>query len=229
MITAKCSDSVRASILDNGVPSGVTIGYAILLSPGVTSAAVTAVSATANVFTSTISLCTGAKVRISAGIGGVLPSPLIGSVNYFLIELTSTTYSLASTLANALAGIAIDITDVGTLPLNFNEQPIDELSPIEQIVIHEIPSSVSGYVRKPVIFEPSVIVDRNVQKPAVSINWTTGNTAIDYSAWVVIYGGAVTAGSITGTGVIFGADGTTYTIAANSSGGITIRTTQGIY
>lgn len=227
MITAKCSDSVRSSILDNGIPSGSIVGYAILLSPGVTSAAITAVNATANVFTSTINLCTGAKVRISAGIGGVLPSPLIGSVNYFLIKL-NTTYSLATTLANALLGTAIDITDVGTLPLNFNEQAIDELSPIAQIVIHEIPSSVSGYVRKPVTFEAAVIVDRNVQKPALSINWTTGNTAIDYSAWVMIYGGAVTLGSITGTGVIFGSDGTTYTIAANSSGGITIRTTQGM-
>ena len=228
MITAKCSDSVRARILDNGVPSGSIVGYAILLAPGVMSAAISAVNATANVFTSSVNLCTGAKVRIAAGVGGVLPSPLIASVDYFLIELTSTTYSLASTLVDALAGIAIDITDVGTLPLNFNEQAIDELSPIEQIVIHEIPSSVSGYVRKPVTFEPAVIVDRNVQKPALSINWTTGNTAIDYSAWVVIYGGAVGAGSITGTGVIFGSDGTTYTIAANSSGGITIRTTQGI-
>ena len=228
MIIAKCSDTVRSSILDNGVPSGSIVGYAILLAPGVMSAAISAVNATANVFTSSVNLCTGAKVRIAAGVGGVLPSPLIASVNYFLIELTSTTYSLAFTLVNALAGIAIDITDVGTLPLNFNEQAIDELSPIEQIVIHEIPSSVSGYVRKPVTFEAAVIVDRNVQKPALSINWTTGNTAIDYSAWVVIYGGAAGAGSITGTGVIFGSDGTTYTIAANSSGGVTIRTTQGI-
>lgn len=228
MIIAKCSDTVRSSILDNGVPSNSIVGYAILLAPGVTSAAISAVNATANVFTSSVNLCTGAKVRISAGVGGVLPSPLIASVDYFLIELTSTTYSLAFTLVDALAGIAIDVTDVGTLPLNFNEQAIDELSPIEQIVIHEIPSSVSGYVRKPVTFEPAVIVDRNVQKPALSINWTTGNTAIDYSAWVVIYGGAVGAGSITGTGVIFGSDGTIYTIAANSSGGITIRTTQGI-
>lgn len=228
MITAKCSDSVRASILDNGVPSGSIVGYAILIAPGVASAAISAVNASANVFTSTINLCTGAKVRMSAGGGGVLPSPLVASVDYFLIELTSTTYSLAYTLANALLGTAIDVTDVGTLPLNFNEQAIDELSPIEQIVIHEILPSVSGYVRKPVTFEAAVIVDRNVQKPALSINWTTGNTAIDYSAWVVIYGGAVTAGSITGTGVIFGADGTTYTIGPNSSGGITIRTTQGI-
>lgn len=227
MITAKCSNSLRAILLDTGMPTNTIVGYAMLMAAGVQSVAISAINATTNVFTSTINLPVGSKVRLSAGVGGVLPSPVIGSVDYFVIPSTSTTLSLALSKADAIAGIAIDLTDAGTLPINCNEQPLDESSPIEQLVSHELnPSLITGYGRRSVSFGAAVVVGSNVQKPPLAISWITGNEPFDYLAWVVIWGGAITIGNSTGDGVIFGSDGTTYQIPANDSGGITIRAAQ---
>lgn len=45
-----------------------------------------------------------------------MPAPLIFNTTYYVIPLTSTTCKLATTYANALAGIAIDLTTTGALP-----------------------------------------------------------------------------------------------------------------
>lgn len=58
-------------------------------------------------------LTTGLKVRVSNS-GGGLPSGLSGSTDYFVIVVDEDTYKLASSLANAQAGTAIDITTQGT-------------------------------------------------------------------------------------------------------------------
>lgn len=55
---------------------------------------------------------TGLKVQVSTT--GALPAGLSASTDYFVIYLTANTFSLATTLANAIAGTAIDITDTGT-------------------------------------------------------------------------------------------------------------------
>ncbi len=46
--------------------------------------------------------------------GGALPSPLLASTDYWVIRLNSAKFKLATTLAKALAGNAIDITTNGT-------------------------------------------------------------------------------------------------------------------
>jgi hypothetical protein len=43
-----------------------------------------------------------------------LPAGLSAATNYFVIRLSDTTYKLATTYANAIAGTAIDITTTGT-------------------------------------------------------------------------------------------------------------------
>ena len=226
MITAKFSNPLRAIVLDSGIPSGSVVGHSMLMSGGVASAAITDVNAATNVFTSTINLPVGSRIRLAGGVGGVLPSPLVASVDYFVIPGTPTTFSLAVSKAAAIDGTVIDITDIGSLPINCNEQPITVDSPIAQIVGKEVSASVTGYVRKPVQFQAATITGDNVQKPAVPLSWTTGATPIDYLAWVVIWGGEVAFGSTVGDGVIFGSDGSGYQIAANNSGGITIRVSQ---
>ena len=45
---------------------------------------------------------------------GTLPAGLALATNYWIIRLTADTFSFASTLANALAGTAVDITDAGS-------------------------------------------------------------------------------------------------------------------
>lgn len=55
---------------------------------------------------------TGLKVQVSTT--GTLPAGLSAATDYFVIYLTANTFSLATTLALAQAGTAIDITDAGT-------------------------------------------------------------------------------------------------------------------
>lgn len=64
---------------------------------------------TGNVMTvsSTASYNTGAPAVVS---GGGLPTPLVAGTTYYVIRLSSTTMSLATTPANAIAGTAITLT-----------------------------------------------------------------------------------------------------------------------
>ena len=56
---------------------------------------------------------TGLKGQASTS-GSDLPDGLLTSTDYFVIVLSPTTFKLASSLSNALAGTAVDITDAGT-------------------------------------------------------------------------------------------------------------------
>lgn len=65
-------------------------------------------------------LCTAASSGLLRGLKGqgttttTLPAGLSTSTDYFVIYVSSTTFKLATTYANAIAGTAIDITDTGT-------------------------------------------------------------------------------------------------------------------
>jgi len=56
-------------------------------------------------------IITGTAVTLTTT--GTLPAGLATATNYFIIHVSSTTFKLATTLANADAGTAIDITDAG--------------------------------------------------------------------------------------------------------------------
>jgi hypothetical protein len=58
-------------------------------------------------------LQTGQVVRVTID-GGSLPAPLAAGVDYFAIYVSSGVFKLATSLAFAKAGTAIDITDTGT-------------------------------------------------------------------------------------------------------------------
>jgi len=55
---------------------------------------------------------TGTKVRLTTTT--TLPAGLALATDYYVIRLSNTTFSLATTYANAVAGTAINITDAGT-------------------------------------------------------------------------------------------------------------------
>ena len=57
-------------------------------------------------------ILTGTRVRLTTT--GTLPAGLALATDYYVIRLTDTTFSLASSFANAIAGTDIDITDAGT-------------------------------------------------------------------------------------------------------------------
>jgi len=103
----------------NGNPSG-----AIPISTPFTANSVT------NLFTmaSTASYPTNSPVTISTT--GTVPSPFVAGTTYYMINISPTTFQLASTSANALLGIPITIltngsgTNVLTL-FNFPTQPVN--------------------------------------------------------------------------------------------------------
>jgi hypothetical protein len=55
---------------------------------------------------------TGQKCRVSTTT--TLPDPLAAATDYWIIAVSATTIKLATSLANAIAGTAIDLTDAGT-------------------------------------------------------------------------------------------------------------------
>lgn len=57
-------------------------------------------------------LLTGTRVRLTTTT--TLPAGLATATDYYLIKVSDTTFSLATSYTNAIAGTAIDITDAGT-------------------------------------------------------------------------------------------------------------------
>ena len=62
-------------------------------------------------FSQPIPIDTGDGVKVSST--AALPSPLVAGTTYYAIKATDTSYQLATTLANAFAGAAIDLTSAG--------------------------------------------------------------------------------------------------------------------
>jgi len=67
-------------------------------------------------YTSTVNIpsniLTGTRVQLTTT--GTLPAGLSLATNYFVIKVSDTTFRLATSFANAIAGTAINITDAGT-------------------------------------------------------------------------------------------------------------------
>ena len=63
-------------------------------------------------FAQPIPIDTGDGVKVSST--ATVPSPLVAGTTYYAIKATDTSYQLATTLANAYAGVAIDLTSAGS-------------------------------------------------------------------------------------------------------------------
>ena len=63
-------------------------------------------------FAQPIPIDTGDGVKVSST--AIVPSPLVAGTTYYAIKVTDTSYQLATTLANAFAGTAIDLTSAGS-------------------------------------------------------------------------------------------------------------------
>lgn len=99
---------------------------AVVLNPSLLPTISTAVSGTFTADAST-DILTGPNLAYTNGTQGVvgyravtvsssgtLPAPLAAATTYFIVQVSSTTYKLATTLTNAVAGTTIDITTAGT-------------------------------------------------------------------------------------------------------------------
>lgn len=63
-------------------------------------------------FSQPIPIDTGDGVKVSST--ATVPSPLVAGTTYYAIKVTDTSYQLATTMANAVAGTAIDLTSAGS-------------------------------------------------------------------------------------------------------------------
>lgn len=112
MITGATSSFTNLNVhQSNGLGSGYGLSLNVVVNTP-SNATFTAIAATdvctavANGFT------TGLKVQLTTTT--TLPAGLALATDYFIVVLTSDTFKLATSLANALAGTIIDITDAGT-------------------------------------------------------------------------------------------------------------------
>jgi hypothetical protein len=62
----------------------------------------------------TITRDVATETKITFGTTDTLPDPLIAGTFYYVINVDSTHIQVATSLVNAIAGIAIDLTDAGT-------------------------------------------------------------------------------------------------------------------
>lgn len=97
-------------------------------------------NATTNVITipSGVFPVTGTAVTVSTTT--TLPAGLSAATNYFLIKVTDTTAKLATTIALAKAGTAIDITDTGT-----GTHTVTTVDP--GVITHIIPASYTTFAQ----------------------------------------------------------------------------------
>ena len=74
----------------------------------------TAVAASDNLtFAQALPIDTGDGIKVSSV--ATLPTPLTATTPYYAIKTTDTAYQLATSAANAIAGIAVDITSAGVV------------------------------------------------------------------------------------------------------------------
>jgi hypothetical protein len=73
---------------------------------------VAAINATADTFTVAGGHGFVTGLKVAATTSGTLPAPLTAT-NYYIVVVSSTVFKVATSLANALAGITVDLTDVG--------------------------------------------------------------------------------------------------------------------
>jgi len=90
-------------------------GAGSITSGSTTEGVATSINVANNIFTVVAhGFETGRKIQTSISGGGTLPTGITTTTDYFVIYVDADTFKLATNLANAEAGTAIDITDYGT-------------------------------------------------------------------------------------------------------------------
>jgi hypothetical protein len=179
-----------------------TLGYLILLKPDLFSGAGT-VNATTDVITTAAAhgLVTGSRVQLStAGIYPALSSGAIASgTDYYAIVTGSTTLKLATTLALATAGTAINFTDTGTGTLTLSEQRPTVSDPVAVLINKEL--GHADYVRQAVTGATAQAVGEVAQQPAIATSYSPVATNMIYRQVLFLGGATSVIGNTTGTAV----------------------------
>ena len=192
------SDSAKLAFCDRMYPSTGTYGYMAILDDLLLTNAVFTVAANILTFTGANKLVTGSRVRITST--GAIPSGLLAATDYYAIKTSTTTFKLAATLANAIAGTAITITDAGSGVLTASEQILTVSDSLSVLVAHELINSAYTARFSIDTLGAATMVNGDAQKNL----WTkvfTNNSASSIVSGnrLIIYGGIATMGDITGS------------------------------
>jgi hypothetical protein len=141
MSIAKLSPASLALVNDRiWSPSG-TLGYLILLKGDLYVGNFTVDASSDELTTPTPhGLITGSRVRGNSS--GFLPTLVSGSwspsTDYYAIKISNTGLKIASSLADALAGIALEFTDEGSGTHTLSEQTLTEADPVDVLINKEL-------------------------------------------------------------------------------------------
>ncbi len=192
----KHSDPCKLKMLNDTIASTGTIGYLAILDNLRLDNADFRADAASDTLTFTIEnkLVTGSRIRLTSTT--TLPGGLLSNTDYYAIGVSTTTIKLASTLANAIDGTAINITDAGSGTLKAFEQELTEQDGIAAVLAHELINP--AYTQRLVIqnLGPATIVNGDAQKNPWSQIFTNNTSNSITSAYrVVLRGGTSAIGS----------------------------------
>lgn len=220
--------TLKAFCDDVFTPTG-TIGYATLLKPDLTSNLAVTVNPATDVLTTLTphGLTTGSRVRVASG--GTIPSPLIATQDIFAIVLSSTTFRVAVSLADALSAAAINLIDTGSGSIVVNEQALTTIDPLAVLLAKEI-THPAWTARSPIAsVGEALIANGAAEKNPLTIIVTNTNataTTLTYGYVLLLFGDTMSGviGSSMGiTAELMTIETTPQSIARGDSRTITIK------
>jgi hypothetical protein len=145
-------------------------------------------------------MVTGSRVRLSTT--GTLPVLNSGTLNtttdYFWIADTTTTGKIATTLANALAGTAIDFTGTGSGSHTLTEQRLTDADPITVLINKEL--NHASYSRQEITgLAAATAIGAVGEKAPFSATYSATGTAMVFRHVLFLRGATGTIGNTTGT------------------------------
>jgi hypothetical protein len=178
-----------ASLITNcndAFPSTGTWGYMTILSGTLATGLTYTANATTNELTtaSAHGLVTGSRLRL---VGGTLPTPTVTGTDYYAIVSSTTVLRLATTLANAQAGTAIDLSDAGSGALTLTEQALTAADPLSVLINKEV--SHPAWTARALIDNLGAAIDvvGVAEKPVKTLGISnTGTTTLSYQHYLFI-------------------------------------------
>jgi hypothetical protein len=217
-VTSSNSELLR--VANAAYPAGA-IGQCILLTGSTTLNLTITTDALTNTITGNAhGLVTGSRVRINSS--NTVPGGVAAGVDYYAIALSANQFKVAETLAAAVAGTEINLTDGGTGTVTMNEQALLVTDAIGVLVNKELASGI--YQRQPITVGVAAMDGLEAVKPPVVVTLNnTGTTDITYRHVLIAYGAGSAIASTAGiTGFDLITEGTDQTTAASQVREITL-------
>lgn len=184
------SNALKIQLQDAMIPSTGTVGHLTLIDNVLLDNAEFTVNASTDTLTFTLptKLVTGSRIRLTSTT--TMPGGLLSSTDYYSIFISTTQVKLATTLANAIGNVPINITDPGSGTLRAFEQELTSSDGLAAIVAHEI---ISGALPSRLAISnlgASTIVNGDAQKaPWVTVITNSTVSDIVFGYKLIVFGG----------------------------------------